>query len=72
MTKKKVWPLQSRPTFIECGQCGHWHSQDLPGSVDCRDDAHRFSTTDLENRYGEALADVTLLDLDDQAAAAGL
>lgn len=32
--------------FIECGCCGHYHKPDFWG--DCRDDANRFSMTQIE------------------------
>lgn len=40
--------------FLECGCCGGMHHRDLPGHVDCRDDAHRFTTTQLDAMYGES------------------
>jgi hypothetical protein len=50
------WP--ETPVFVECGCCDHWHRPEFTG--DCRDDAERFSTSDLEDRYGEALEGVEL------------
>lgn len=41
-----------RPIYAECGCCGHWHSRDLPGYVDCRDDRHRFTSDQLDAKYG--------------------
>lgn len=38
--------------FFECGQCGHFHAVDLPGWVDCRDDLHRFTADQLDERFG--------------------
>lgn len=40
-----------KPTFYHCGICEHWHPINWDG--DCRDDASRFSTSDLEDRYGQ-------------------
>ncbi len=56
----KVWPKEA--VFIECGQCGHWHARELPGSVDCRDDAHRFPLDDLDHHYGSAGWEEIMLD----------
>jgi hypothetical protein len=36
--------------FYYCGGCGHWHPPEFMG--DCRDDANRFTTSELEDRYG--------------------
>ena len=59
----KVFPSASpRPTFVECGCCGCWHDRDLPGHFDCRDDAHRFTTDELDARYGAAGWDEVTLD----------
>lgn len=44
--------VKTNPVFVECGCCGHYHSRDLPGWVDCRDDAHRFTADQLDARYG--------------------
>lgn len=44
-------PAHSR-VFHECGQCGSLHHRDLPGNIDCRDDAHRFTFDELDERYG--------------------
>lgn len=50
---EKIFPPASpAPVFIECGQCGGWHSRNLPGSIDCRDDRHRFAIDELDARYG--------------------
>ena len=46
----KTWPTVA--VFFECGQCGHWHARDLPGNVDCRADAHRFTLDELDEHYG--------------------
>lgn len=40
----------TKPTFYDCGICGHWHPVDWNG--DCRDDANRFTTSQLEDTYG--------------------
>ncbi len=38
------------PLFYECGICDHIH---VPGySGDCRDNAHRFATGDIEDELG--------------------
>jgi hypothetical protein len=34
----------------------------LPGRFDCRDDAHRFTTDELDARYGAASWDEVALD----------
>lgn len=54
MNKTKRFPDTISPVFVECGQCGHWHSRDLPGPVDCRDDSHRFTSDELDEHYGPA------------------
>lgn len=41
-----------KPTFFECGCCGGLHWEGLPGAVDCRDDAHRFTFDELDSFYG--------------------
>jgi hypothetical protein len=72
MSKAFLWPTPSdgskifpsaspRPTFVECGCCGCWHDRDLPGRFDCRDDAHRFTTDELDARYGAASWDEVTL-----------
>jgi hypothetical protein len=38
------------PQFIHCGCCEHYHR--VLWSGDCRDDTERFSTSDLEDKYG--------------------
>ena len=52
MKQQKQYPKTDHPVFYECGCCGHWHWQNLPGSVDCRDDAHRFTSDELDDHYG--------------------
>ena len=47
---KHVWP--KKPVFFACGCCGGWHAQELPGSVDCRDDRHRFASDEIDEHYG--------------------
>lgn len=41
---------QPKAQFYYCGGCGHWHPPEFMG--DCRDDANRFTTEELEKRYG--------------------
>lgn len=36
--------------FYECGGCGHLHRQGFAG--DCREDAERFTVTELEELHG--------------------
>lgn len=36
--------------FYDCGICGHWHPANWDG--DCRDDANRYTSDDLDTRYG--------------------
>ena len=51
--------------FFECGQCGHYHSIDLPNDVDCRNDSTRFTLDQLEETYGQDGFDyVTIEDMD--------
>lgn len=45
---------KSPPVFYECGCCGEYHHRDLPGTVDCRDNAHRFTVDALDAHYGPA------------------
>jgi hypothetical protein len=51
MRKKieKIWPSEAQ--FFRCGACDHWHALDLPGTTDCRDDARRFTTDELDDKY---------------------
>lgn len=53
MKQRKHWPSGRRPLFVECGCCGHFHSRETPGSIDCRNDAFRFSAEELDAHYGE-------------------
>ena len=39
-------------TFYECDCCGGFHWTGLPGSIDCRDNAHRFNCDELDALYG--------------------
>ena len=39
------------PNFYECGICGHLHPTGYTG--DCRNDAFRFSTSELEDELGQ-------------------
>jgi hypothetical protein len=39
------------PCFYECGICGHLHPAKYTG--DCRDDAFRFTTSELEDELGQ-------------------
>lgn len=38
------------PQFYDCGICGHYHPINWDG--DCRDDANRFTTDQLDEKYG--------------------
>lgn len=59
MTKRKVYPKHK--VFYECGCCGGWHNQNLPGDVDCRNDRHRFHPDELDAHYGPlAWEEITL------------
>lgn len=49
----KNWPGDRFPVFVECGCCDHYHRPEFAG--DCRNDSERFSTSDLEDRYGPDL-----------------
>lgn len=40
----------NRPQFYSCGICDHCHPIDWNG--DCRDDANRFTSAALDERYG--------------------
>lgn len=51
MLKQKDFPNDA-PVFFECGQCGGFHHRNLPGSIDCRDNAHRFTFDELDTLYG--------------------
>jgi hypothetical protein len=67
MRKPKVYPTTDL-VFLECGCCGEFHPRGLPGSVDCRDDAHRFSFEDLDAHYGAAgWEEINLEDQSDEA-----
>lgn len=51
--QKRIFPPKSpAPVFVECGCCGSWHDRNLPNSIDCRDDRHRFTSDDLNLHYG--------------------
>ena len=51
--------------YIECGCCGHWHRNSYAG--DCRDDSERFTTSELEERFGQTLFwDRLAVELDDE------
>ena len=43
-------PEKSRPEFYECGICSCYHPANWDG--DCRDDANRFATDQLDAKYG--------------------
>jgi hypothetical protein len=38
--------------YYECGCCGGLHAVELPGSVDCRSDADRFTYDELDEAHG--------------------
>lgn len=42
--------LTDLPEFYACGICDHCHPIDWDG--DCRDDANRFTSAALDDRYG--------------------
>ena len=50
--KHKLKHFNAKAVYRECGQCGHWHAEDLPGHIDCRDDAHRFTSDELDAHHG--------------------
>jgi hypothetical protein len=55
------------PTYEECGCCGEWHLPEFRG--DCRDDANRFTSDQLDAKHGENnWWGVTLEDMADQRA----
>ncbi len=41
----------AKPTFDECGSCSCWHPVEFTG--DCRDDANRFASGQLDETYGD-------------------
>lgn len=42
--------MTTKPVFYDCEICGHFHPWDWDG--DCRDDANRFTYTQLDAKYG--------------------
>lgn len=42
--------VSHRPTYYECGICGHMHPRSWNG--DCRDDANRFTCEALDAKHG--------------------
>lgn len=42
--------MKTKPTFYECGICGHWHNAMWDG--DCREDNARFFSDQLDAKYG--------------------
>jgi len=40
----------AKPTYYDCGICGHFHNVEWNG--DCREDEHRHSYDDLDARFG--------------------
>lgn len=40
-----------KPKFYECGICSHWHSLEWNG--DCRENAARFFSDQLDEKYGK-------------------
>lgn len=71
MAKDKIYP--EHKVFYECGCCGGWHSQNLPGNIDCRADEHRFSIDELDEHYGPLVwEEITLgeqMQADEEASA---
>lgn len=41
----------AKPTFDECGSCSCWHPAEFTG--DCRDNANRFASGQLDEDFGE-------------------
>ena len=39
------------PAYYDCGICGHWHP--LMWDGDCREDAYRFTTDEIEAKHGQ-------------------
>ena len=58
--------------FVECGQCGGFHHRDLPGQIDCRDDAHRFIWDELDDLYDFEWEEITLEEQERNLAEADL
>lgn len=42
--------ISGKPRFYSCGICGWYHSASFDG--DCRDDSERFTSFDLDMKYG--------------------
>lgn len=42
--------ISGKPKFYSCGICGWYHSASFDG--DCRDDSERFTSFDLDMKYG--------------------
>jgi len=40
-----------KPIYYECGICGHYHPIEWNG--DCRDDANRYTQSQLDDEYGQ-------------------
>ena len=49
--------------FIECACCEQYHHADFYG--DCRDDANRFDSEDLDNKYGAFGWEIVSEDIDE-------
>ena len=45
--------VNGRPSFYECGICGHMHPASWDG--DCRDDNNRFTIMELEETFGDII-----------------
>jgi hypothetical protein len=50
MSKAILCADASVPFYIECGCCGHFHPKGFYG--DCRNDAYRFTSDQLDEKHG--------------------
>ena len=48
--EKATFAPGQRPTFYDCGICGHLHPVIWDG--DCRDDNNRYSVDELDSEFG--------------------
>lgn len=49
--RRRIAITYMKPKFYECGICGHYHPAGWNG--DCREDANRFTQSDLDDKYGQ-------------------